>query len=124
MRRPLVHCLIALVLLTQGLGSAWAATRMTAGEVAFAAHLADLPPCHQQQAQDDREAAAKTGGMPCCGTAACHCAMSCGAAMGLSFDTAALRHARQVEPVSTRVEHAPHAVFYGPPLRPPAPLQS
>ena len=117
MRRPLINLLMVFALLLQGVGSAWAATRMSAGEVAFAAHLADLPPCHQQQAEDERDDQAS---MACCGTAACHCAMSCGAVTGLQCDAAAIRFGRFVMATPLGESGALQAVFYGPPLRPPA----
>ena len=120
MRRPLLNLLMIFALLLQGVGSAWAATRMSAGEVAFAAHVAELPPCHQQQAEDEREASDQQAGMACCGTAACHCAMSCGAATGLQCDAAAIRFARFTPAIAPREAGALQAVFYGPPLRPPA----
>lgn len=121
MRCPLIHCLMVVALLLQGFGSAWAATRMVAGEVAFAAQLAELPPCHRQAAQDERDAA---DGMACCGTAACHCLMACAATAGLGLKPVAIRFAPQVNAAAPREAGALQAVFYGPPLRPPATLQS
>lgn len=120
MRRPLVHLLIAFALLLQGAGSAWAATRMAAGEVQVAAHVAELPPCHQEAAKAELGKA----GMNCCGTGSCHCAMSCGGAPALSLAVAAPLCAQQAETIAERPQPLLPAPYYGPPLRPPAVLQS
>ena len=114
---------MVLALLLQGVGGAWAATRMSAGEVAFAAELQELPPCHRQQAQEERRAASENG-MACCGTAACHCAMACAALPALLAEAAAVRFERDLTFAAPSTVGALASVFYGPPLRPPAPLQS
>lgn len=116
MRRPLIHLLIAFTLLLQGVGSAWAATRMGAGDVQAAAHLADLPPCHRAAT----EAAQGKAAMPCCGTSACHCVMSCGGVPALSLATIDLAFAQQLEARAEAPQSALQAVHYGPPLRPPS----
>jgi hypothetical protein len=122
MRRPLAHCLMVLALLFQGVGSAWAATRMSAGEVAFAAHVAELPPCHQVAAKATRDHGFAKGGMNCCGTANCHCVMGCAAAPASALNAQAMGTQREMETAGERVASAPAQQFYGPPLRPPAPL--
>lgn len=120
MRRPLVHLLIAFALLLQGAGSAWAASRMAAGEVQVAANVAELPPCHQE--------AAKAGlgkvGMNCCGTGSCHCVMSCGGAPALSLAMAASLRAQQAETIAERPQAMLQAGHYTSQLRPPATLQA
>lgn len=120
MRRPLLHLLIAFTLLLQGVGSAWAATRMGAAEVQVAAHVAELPPCHQEAAQAEMGKA----GMNCCGTGSCHCVMSCGGVPALSLAANGLSFASQPEPLTEAPQAALLGGHYGPPLRPPASLQS
>ena len=120
MRRPLLHLLIVFTLLLQGVGSAWAATRMAAGEVQVAAHVAELPPCHQEAAKAEQGQA----GMNCCGTGSCHCVMGCGGVPVLSLALAASLFAQQAEPIAERTQPVLQAGHYGPPLRPPATLQS
>ena len=120
MRRPLIHLLIAFALLLQGVGSAWAATRMAAGDVQVAAHIDNLPPCHRQAAT----AAQGKPGMHCCGTASCHCVMSCGGVPALSLAMAASLFERQAETIAERAQPLLQAGHYGSPLRPPATLQS
>lgn len=116
MRRPFLHALIAFALLLQGVGTAWAASRMGAGEVQMAAHVAELPPCHQQAAKAEM---AKSG-MACCGTASCHCAMSCGAVPALTLGASGLGFDRVAERATDPLPPRLHAGHYGPPLRPPA----
>ena len=118
MRRPLLHCLIVFVLLMQGVGSAWAATRMAAGEVQVAAHIAELPPCHQEAAKADAGKAA----MNCCGTGNCHCVFSCGGVPALSLSALSALFTQQVELIAERPQAALARGYYGPPLRPPAAL--
>lgn len=120
MRRPLLHVLIAFALILQGVGSAWAASRMAAGEVQVAAHVAELPPCHQEAAKAELGKA----GMNCCGTGSCHCAMSCGAVPALSLALAASLFVQQAETIAERPQPVLQEGHYGPPLRPPATLQS
>lgn len=120
MRRPLIHLLIAFTLLLQGVGSAWAATRMAAGEVQVAAHVAELPPCHQEAA---KAGLGKTA-MNCCGTGSCHCVMSCGGLPALSLATTASLRAQQSEVIAERPQALLQPGHYGPPLRPPAVLQN
>ncbi len=122
MPRPLIHLLIAFALLLQGVGSAWAATRMGAAEVQVAAHLADLPPCHQDAAKAQQADEAST--MNCCGTGSCQCVMSCGGVPALSLAMAAALFARQAEITAEPPQPALQAGFYGAPLRPPATPQS
>lgn len=117
MRRSFLHCLIVLVLLMQGVGSAWAGTRMAAGEVQVAAHIAQLPPCHQQAAKDHAKAT-----MNCCGTGNCHCVFSCGGAPALSLSALTALFTQQAEVIAERPQAALPTGFYGPPLRPPAAL--
>ncbi|MES2683732.1 MAG: CopL family metal-binding regulatory protein [Pseudomonadota bacterium] len=120
MRHTLLHLLITFTLLLQGVGSAWAATRMAAGEVQVAAHVAELPPCHQEAAKAEQDKA----GMNCCGTGSCHCVMSCGGVPALSLAASASLFAQQAETIAERSTPVLHAGHYGPPLRPPATLQS
>jgi len=119
MRGPLLHLLIAFTLLLQGVGSAWAATRMAAGDVAVAAHLAELPPCHQEAAQAEMTQAGN-----CCGTGVCHCAVACAATPALPLLATTSLFQRQAEPLGDVVESQLHAGYHGLPLRPPAALQS
>ncbi len=119
MRRPLLNLLIVFALLLQGVGSAWAATRMAAGEMQVAAHVAELPPCHQEAAKAEM---GKAGN--CCGTGNCHCAMSCGGAPALSLAMTAALFAQQAETIAERPQALLPAPYYGSPLRPPAILQS
>jgi len=119
MRRPLLHCLLVLTLLLQGVGSAWAASRMAAGDVAIAAHLAELPPCHQEAAQAELN---QDGN--CCGTGVCHCAMACAATPALPLLATTSLFQRQAEPLAELAESHLHAGYHGLPLRPPATLQS
>lgn len=120
MRRPLVHLLIAFVLLLQGVGSAWAATRMAAGDVQITAHIANLPPCHQAAAKSD---AAKLG-MRCCGSGSCHCEMSCGALPVLAFAANGTLWLLQAMLLTETVQPALQAGHYGSALRPPAAFQT
>lgn len=120
MRRPLINLLIAFALLLQGVGSAWAATRMAAGEVQVAAHVAELPPCHQEAA---KAGLGKTA-MNCCGTGSCHCVMSCGAVPALAFVASAALFPRQPVLPADAVQASVHAGHYGLSLRPPATLQA
>lgn len=119
MRRPLIHCFIALILLLQGVGSAWSASRMAAGDVQMAAQVADLPPCHQAAAK----AQMGKGGMHCCGTSLCPCIMACGAVPALAFSLVAALLPRQLETLGEPSPLALQAGHYGLPLRPPAALQ-
>jgi len=122
MHRLLAHCLIALVLLLQGIGSAWSASRMVSAEVQFSAHLAELPPCHRQALKESRGKDATT--MRCCGTASCHCVMSCGGLPALPLQSTAAFFARQSEFIGEHTGLSPRAIHYGPGLRPPAILRS
>lgn len=119
MRRPLLHCLLALTLLLQGIGSAWATSRMAAGDVAVAAHLAELPPCHQEAAEAEMAQARN-----CCGTGICYCAMACAATPALPLIAIMSLFQHQSESASEVAESLLHAGHYGLPLRPPATLQS
>lgn len=120
MRHLLVHALVAFALLMQGFGGAWAAGRMAAAEVQMAAQLAELPPCHQQAAKAEQAAA----GMTCCGTASCQCVMGCGVLSALSLAAVTTRFSRQLQASPDSPQPALLTLAYGPPLRPPAALQS
>jgi hypothetical protein len=115
MRRTLAHCFLVLILLSQGLGSAWAASTMAAGSVQLAAQVADLPPCHQPEAAQ---------AMDCCGTSSCQCLMSCGMAAAFALATTAVCYLPITLVGAERASAALQAGFYGPPLRPPLTLQS
>lgn len=119
MRHSLVHCAVALVLLMQGLGSAWAASRMAAAELQPAAHVAAMPPCHSQTAAETQGKAV----MHCCGTSLCPCLMACGAVPALAFSLVAALLPRQLETLGEPSPLALQAGHYGLPLRPPVALQ-
>ncbi|MES2885358.1 MAG: CopL family metal-binding regulatory protein [Pseudomonadota bacterium] len=120
MRRPLLNLLIVFALFLQGVGTAWAATRMAAGEVQMAAHVAELPPCHQEVVK----AEIGNTSMNCCGTASCHCAMSCGVLCALSFAASVALFQPQALSLSEPVQIALQRGHYGSALRPPAALQA
>lgn len=92
---------------------------MAAGDVAVAAHLAELPPCHQEAAKAELD---QDGN--CCGTGVCQCAMACAASPALPLLAMSSLFQRQAEPAGEGVECLLHAGHYGSPLRPPATLQS
>lgn len=119
MCRPLVHLLIAFALLLQGVGSAWAASRMAAGEVQVAAHVAELPPCHQEAAQSQM-----TPGGNCCGAGLCHCAMACAATPALPVLAGISFFPRQAAAHGRLATSLPQTGYRGLLLRPPAALPS
>ncbi len=127
MRRPLLHCLIALTLLLQGLGSAWAVSMMAAMDVQMAAQamaITELPPCHQEAALETAEAQSPRAGMDCCGTGSCQCLMGCGVlSLAVSAGSTALFQ-RQSPPPGERLVSALRASHTDPALRPPASPQS
>ena len=115
MPRPLLHCFVALLLLVQGLGSVWAASGMAAGQLAYAAAQAELPPCHQ-------EASAKSGGMKsaCCIGGHCKCAALCAASTAAAL--AALPPQLPLQASATPSDHALAArALLGHHQRPPRP---
>jgi hypothetical protein len=119
MRRSRLSLLMVLVLLMQGLGSAWASARMSGAELVWAEQQAELPPCHRDSGD---EAAMKT--MACCEDGACACAMACAVAPALASPAGALLLPTTAIDRPLAVRAVLHAGHHGPPLRPPSELPS
>lgn len=119
MRRSYLSLLMVLVLLTQGLGGAWASARMSGAGLVWAEQQAELPPCHRDSGG---EAAVKA--VACCEDGACACAMACAVAPALASPAGALRLPSTAIDRPVAASAALHAGHHGPPLRPPSEFPS